>query len=273
MTQKIRHIIELLLRSHGTDVSKYNDSFLDKSLQKRITETNCSSAEEYYTFLKQNHKEGESFIDSMHNSYSEFFRNPLTYAVLQQIVLPAIVLKKANTKQGEIRIWSVACAAGQEAYSMAILLEELLNVRSEKFSYRIFATDHSELQINQAQMGKFSAYALNNLNLNRVNQWFTKHGDTYVVKPALKDNIDFSVFDLFNKWPSCPPASIFGGFDMIICANLLFYYKNEYQEIILNKAANSLVDDGYLITGETEREIWMNHHFHEIFPQSAIFQV
>ena len=261
-----------LLQSKGIDVSKYEVTFLNKSLQKRMTVTNCMTAEEYYTLLEQNEKEGTLFFDSLHNSYTEFFRNPLTFSVLERIILPSLQFKKKNAKNKEIRIWSAACAAGQEAYSLAMLLEELKNLKGEKNDYRIFATDQRESQVNEAQKGIYAAAALNNLNMKRVKQWFTNQGETYMLKPELKDQIDFSEFDLFSEHLSAPPASIFGDFDLIVCANLLFYYKPEHQKIIVEKVGACLAKNGYLVVGETERDIVLKCNFQETYPQSGIFQ-
>jgi len=267
-----KQIAGLLTQLHGIDVSKYEDSFLNKSLQKRITESHCNSAEEYCTLLEQSNTEGKTFIESLHINYSQFFRNPLIFAVLERIILPSMVMQKKKARRKEIRIWSAACAEGQEAYSLAMLLEELKDGQDEKIKYRIFATDRCDAQINRAAKGQYPATALDNINLKRAGQWFSKQGDIYTLKPQLRANIDFSVFDLFDEQLSSPPVSIFGDFDLVICANLLFYYKPEFREIIVKKTTNSLANNAYLITGEVEREILMNHNYHEVFPQSAIFQ-
>jgi chemotaxis methyl-accepting protein methylase len=304
------------MRLHGIDVSKYDESFLDKSIRKRIGETHCHSLEEYCSFVEQNKKEEKILLDSLSINYSEFCRNPLTFAVLERIVLPGMgrsreVLKCESSKvrkfgkfterrqlggiapreagredkdcqqvaggpirrgRKELRIWSAACAGGQEAYSLAILLEELKNGDSEKFNYRIFATDQDESRIGEARKGQYPVASMGGLTLKRVNQWFIRHGETYTAKPELKENIDFSVFDLFSENLSSPPGSIFGDFDLVICANLLFYYKNEYRKTILEKVSNALVAGGFLVVGEAERDILMNYGYREVFPQSGIFK-
>jgi len=251
----------------------YDEKFLLHSLQRRMLETHCISLEDYFKLLEKNYDEANHFINSLNINFSEFFRNPLTFAVLAKIILPALFQKKINSNRKEIRIWSAACAAGQEAYSLAILLEDCKNGDFEKFNYRIFATDISETLLNEASKGKYSTSSLNNITLKRLEKWFIKHGDSYSILPELKKNIDFSVFDLFNKQTNSPSASIFGDFDLVVCANLLFYYKPKYRKIILNKITNSLSDGAYLMTGEAEREILMNDNYYEIFPQSAIFQL
>ena len=153
-----------------------------------------------------------------------------------------------------------------------MLFEDLKNGDSQKFDYRIFATDHDKSQVNEARKGQYSEDALSCLNLKRVKQWFTRDGEIYSVKQELKKNIDFSVFDLFNEQFSAPPASIFGDFDLVVCANLLFYYNPGYRKKIVKKTGDCLARGGYLITGETERDILMKHGFSEVFSQSAIFQ-
>lgn len=286
-------IIEILMQSYGIDVSKYDESFLDKSIRKRITETHCTEIEEYSRLLERENKEVSILSDSLRVNYSEFFRNALTFAVLERIVLPELGISMgvrecgssrkptnshapspthSRTRKRELRIWSAACAAGQEAYSLAILLEELKSDYGNRFSYRIFATDQDESQVNAARNGQYSAAALNNLSLKRAGQWFTRKGETYTVNAELKKNMDFSVFDLFSENLSSPPGSIFGDFDLVFCANLLFYYKKEYRKIILEKTGKSLAAGGFLELGEVEREILLNYGYKEVFPQSAVFR-
>jgi chemotaxis protein methyltransferase CheR len=267
-----RHIAELITQSHGIDISKYDESFLDKSFQRRMDQTQSNDAGDYFNLLENSQNERNSFTDSLQVSYSEFFRNQLTFAVLEQIILPSIVLKKKKAIRKEIRIWSAACAGGQEVYSLAILLEELKIGEEEKIKMHIFATDQSEDRIKEAELGLYPANALNQMSLKRAQLWFTNKGGNWAVIPELKENIDFSVFDLLERQPASPPASIFGDFDLIVCANLLFYYKPEIRKRILDKISSSLAFGGYLVTGEAEREILMNNGYHEVFPQSAIFQ-
>ncbi len=272
MRYTFKEHIDLLFDRQGIDISMFDDSYLEKAFQRRIEGTRSGTPEAYFAILEQKIDERIILINSLNNNYSEFFRNPLTFSVLERIILPSVISKKKDTKQKEIRIWSAACAAGQETYSLAMLLEELKKDDANKNNFRIFATDQCESQVIEAQKGQYSAVAINNLNLKRVNQWFTRTGNTYSVKQELKNNIDFSVFDLFNELLSCPSASIFGDFDLVVCANLLFYYKPEYQKKILEKATDCLTNGGYLITGEAERDILTRNNFHEVYPYSAIFQ-
>ena len=272
MEETNRKIVGILMSLYGIDATKYDAYFLERSIQKRIIETHCASEAVYFNLLGNNKKEGEMFLGSLNINCTEFFRNPLSFAVIERIMLPSVVQKRGNAKQKEIRIWSAACAAGQEAYSLAMLMEERINEGNDKLNFRIFVTDEKESQVNAAEEGRYAAADLNNLNMKRVNQWFTHNGDTFTVKNDLKKHIDFSVVDLFSDQLSCPSSSIFGNFDLVICANILFYYKPEYQNKIIKKMSDSLAHGGYLVTGETERDRLLKQNYIEVFPQSAIFQ-
>lgn len=265
-------ISELLLERHGVDISKYDAGFLNKSIQKRKIETLCDSDNSYFDLVRQDKNESKHFISSLSVSYSEFFRNSLSFSVLEKIIIPSIMLDRVRIKRKEIRIWSAACAAGQETYSLAILLKEFSQAIGEKINFRIFATDQSESQIKEAKEGIYTESLLNNVTLKRHKNWFCKIGDNYKINENLKENIDFSVFDLLGDHHTSPPSSIFGEFDLVICANLLFYYQPAFRSKIMNKASHCLSSNGFILTSETEREILLSAGFQEVYPQSAIFR-
>ncbi|PHQ57257.1 MAG: hypothetical protein COC16_01535 [Lutibacter sp.] len=140
-------IVNKLKQLYDTDISKYDVSFLDRTIHNRAEITQCVSVEEYCSFLDKNKEEAFIFLNSLRNSYSKFFRNTFTFSVLENLIFPNLIHNNKYNKSKEIRIWSSACASGQEAYSLAIVLEELKNGNDKKFNYRIFATDLSESQI------------------------------------------------------------------------------------------------------------------------------
>ena len=280
MKEITKHITPFLLQTYDTDISRFDSAYLNKSIQKRLIDLNCNSTHSYAKLLEGNPEECRKFLDSLQNCYSEFFRNSLTFSVLERIVFPEIVLNNKNKKHNGIRLWSAACAKGQEAYSIAILLEELKKRNEEDFDYRLFASDLDENQVNEARNGQYRANELSNMNMKRVQRWFIKNpsvkrykDEIYSVIPALKENVYFSTFDLLDKNLTSPPASIFGDFDLVFCSNLLFYYSTEYQNIILEKVCNCIKKGGYLITGEAERGILIRNNFKEVYPQSAIFKM
>ncbi|MFZ4797676.1 MAG: CheR family methyltransferase [Bacteroidia bacterium] len=270
MDDEKQKIIGLIIKLNAIDLSMYDDVFFKQAIQKRIQANNSLNFSGYYELFEKNEEERFIFLNSLQVNYTEFFRNELTFSVLNKIILPKIISNINGNNYNEIRIWCAACANGQEAYSLAMLFEEYL--KNKHFNYRIFATDQSETFINTAKNGVYHLSQIGNLTTNQLNKWFDKKEEYYVVKNKLKTKIEFSVFDLFNKYNSCPPESIYGNFDIVICANLLYYYKPEFRHLILKKTTDSITKNGYLITSETERETLIDFKFKEVFPYSAIFQ-
>lgn len=266
-----RNRTELFMNKHGMDISMFDESFVNKTILQRIDLTGCYDITDYIRFVAENEKEAALFPGLFQVSYSEFFRNKLTFSVLESIVFPEMVFRKKNNNSKEIRIWSAACAGGHEPYSLAMILENL-NGQNEKIRYRIFGTDQDEKQVNIARLGLYNKESVGNVTRKQFEKWFVQSGNSYAVIPELKKYCEFSVFDLLSKQYSSPPESIYGDFDLVLCANILFYYKPAVQKIIIDKISDSLAEDGLLICGETEREILKAGKFKEVYPQSAIFK-
>ena len=261
----------LSIGMENLNVSGYEETFIHRSIEKRIQEISWVGTDSYWLELENNEVERNHFLKLLQVSYSEFFRNPLTFAVLEKVVLPELIQQAVRNKHNKLRICSMACASGQEVYSLAMLLEEYLENESNPIQYSIVASDQSKSEIEQSRKGFYSNSALGNVSLKRLDRWFTKKNEGYQIKDELREKIDFSVFNVVSDARGCPPDSIFGDFDLIICANLLFYYKQEFQDAILDKAGKALSKVGYLVTGEVERPILIRNSFKEIYPFAAIF--
>jgi len=272
MTIDLKEINEVFLRELSSDISVYDESFLIKSIERRMTETGCSSFRSYISYINENSHEAAQLIDSLSINFSEFFRNPVTFAFLEQTILPQIFEKKKKNNEKEVRIWSAACASGQEAYSLAILCDELIEYHKYKITCRIFATDYNKAVLVEAQKGIYRKETVSRVTLKRINDYFIRQGDNYLLKPEIKKYIDFSVYDLVNSTESCPPSSIYGNFDLVFCSNILFYYNPEIRSRIISIAGSCMEKNGFFITGETEREFLLSHNYSEYMQQSAIFQ-
>jgi chemotaxis protein methyltransferase CheR len=272
MTKIIDNIVRLMSEKYSADISVYDYSFLEKTVAGRANDLSYNTIADYFYFLETNSAESLILSDSLNNSYSEFFRNPLTFLLLEQFLLPKIFGGKEKNHYGEIRIWSAGCAAGQEPYSIAILSDNYKNNHSPDVPIRIFATDRSEKELQTARKGIYHFKAVQNSRLEFVNKYFSNSGEFYSVFESIKRIIDFSFFDMLCNDALSPPSSIYGGFDIVMCSNLLFYYKSEQQKIILSKLEASLVKGGILITGEAETEIIRSYRgFKQYSEQSTIF--
>lgn len=272
MSKDTEKCIHFLKKKYALDFTMYENSFLEKGIGARMAATACKTMDDYLLLIDSQPNEYPELFNQLTNSYSKFFRNPLTFAYLEQLILPELIGQKIKNNEKEIRIWSAACASGQEAYSVAILCDELIKMAKTTITFRIFATDINQCELVNAQNGVYTTASLGNVSLKRIQTYFINHGETYTIDPRLRDSIDFSIFDLFDQYGRCPPVSVYGNFDLIFCSNLLFYYQPEYRRQILNKTLHCLASDGFLITGETERDIVRENNYREVFVNSGIFQ-
>lgn len=272
MRKALENIVCLMFEKYGIDISFYDESFLEKTVRGRMGLTAINSENDYCGLLIRDSTEGLQFHASLSNFHSEFFRNTLTFAVLEQLVLPRIFNERSNNHTREIRIWSAGCAAGQEPYSLAMLTDNLKNNILSSVTCFIFATDRSFEQLEIARQGIFDFKTVQNTRLNYVTNYFTNSGDSYSINDCIKKQVDFSYYDLLDDQTSSPSMSIYGDFDLIMCSNLLFYYRPEIQKSILSKFTRSLRPGGFMVTGEAETAIVKSFSpFRQFTPKAPIF--
>lgn len=248
------------------DVTEFEPHFLKGVLTERMSVNEILSLYDYCLLLQKSKKEVHALESSLLVSYSEFFRNPMVANFIYQHLLPHLFSRKNK----EVRIWSAACSAGQESYSLAILINDFIKISQRKVDFRIFATDIDVKQVANAGKGIYNQSSLNNVTTKQMKDWFIARDQYYEVKPELKKNISFSAFDLLSEIHLCPPESIFGDFDIIFCSNVLFYYSAEARIGILNKLHKVLNSNGFLITSETETDV-VSDNFRKLYPFLPVF--
>jgi chemotaxis methyl-accepting protein methylase len=221
--------------------------------------------------MLENPDEVSTLLESMNITYTEFFRNPLTFAHLEQWILPSLLEEKSENN--ELRIWSAGCSAGQEAYSIAMLIENIHACRARECRYRIIATDISESALVQARKAEYNERDIQKIRIKDLNEFFIRSGESYTICDRLKQHVGFHTYDLLDHRSSYPQESIFGNFDLVVCSNLLFYYKPEYQQVIVNKLMNSMDKQGFLLAGEAERQIFKKFKgLYQVAPPSPIYK-
>ncbi|MEI8006688.1 MAG: CheR family methyltransferase [Bacteroidota bacterium] len=257
-------------RVHGLDISAYDHSFLIKSIEKISAAALATRPGEYTGLITADRKNAIALLESLNICYSEFFRNSMTFALLEQMILPGIIEEKYEGS--EIRIWSAACAAGQEPYSIAMLLDDLIRRKEKKSRFRIIGTDVSEKELERARKGMYNLSDIQNVSTGLLRKYFSQKGDNYIISAKMKGHVDFSFHDLTDPDYTSPASSIFGDFNLVCCSNLLFYYNPEIRQQILDRLYLSLSPGGYLLTGEAERDIIAKHKFRAVHPSTCIFQ-
>lgn len=132
LTAELKKILDYILKHRNIDFSGYREAMLERRTQKRLYATNCKDYKEYFIFLSTHPQELDSLIDVYTINVSSFYRNPLSFEILRKEIFPAMIEQKIEESNPNIRVWSAGCAKGEEPYSIAIVLQELLKRKEKK---------------------------------------------------------------------------------------------------------------------------------------------
>lgn len=241
-----------------------------KSFSRAAVSAGFQTPIPYIEFVSENAQKAHACFQSLYITYTQFFRDPLLFAYLEQKTIPGLI-RNAQDK-GEIRIWSAGCATGQEAYSLAMLLDEQSKSIGKQIDFRVFATDVSSEALYYAENGVYTSFEMQNVKLKYMQTYFSESNGKYAISHAIKDRVSFSNYDLLDTTSVSPPDCIFGDFDLVCCNNILMYYKSEYRKFILRKIDRSLSADGVLTVSEPERPfIKTNTGFQPVSTSVAMF--
>jgi len=251
MNKETQSVVNFTLNHYNIDLSVFESSYLKKIIRNNMTIHMFESVNDYIKLLKNDPEFFAQLMNSFYNSHSKFFRYEQNLNVLYHHVLPRI-LKKMKSSD-ELRIWSLGCSKGQEPYSLAIMLEEYMKQLDFNFQYRIFGSDILSANLDFARNGVYSEKEIGNLTLDQVKNYFDKSDDDYRISSSIKNNVSFSQFNILSE-SKYPSESIYGGFDIIFCSNLLIYYNKDIQNDIIEKLQDLMKSSSYLVTSYSERE-------------------
>lgn len=228
----------------GLDFTSYKRPTILRRLQRRMVATSTHSIATYMRYLQQHPDEYPRLISSFLIKVTEFFRDQDLFTTLREQILPELITA-ARQHGDELRIWSAGCATGEEAYSLGILVAELLGSELDQFVVRIFATDLDTDAITFARRGVFPASALAGMPPTLVERYFLKVDDDYEIQKRIRSLVIFGLHDLGQRAP-------FPRIDLVLCRNVLIYFTQELQKRVLQLFAYSLRDGGYLALGKAE---------------------
>jgi chemotaxis protein methyltransferase CheR len=229
----------------GFNCEHYKEAHFRRRVNVRVRATNCESYGAYLKLVKKDPKEDEFLVDTLTVNVSEFFRNPETFRIIEKEVVPSIVKYKSGSLTQSIRIWSAGCAAGEEAYSLAILLHRTLKTDFNKYRIKIIGTDIDAQSLEKAIKGVYNENSLKNLDPGIKERYFLKQGDRYQVIDELKNITQFKRHDLIS-------GPRIDRFDLIVCRNVMIYFKKEIQEQLQLNFYKALEKGGFLMIGKSE---------------------
>ena len=236
-------IIDLLRKSTGVNFQHYKINTIRRRIIRRMLLHKVETLEDYVNYLKQHPKEIPVLYQDLLINVTSFFRDPDALAYLKETLLPKIIKSKPSSEA--IRLWVPACSTGEEAYSLAIILTEILNDMALNVPIQIFATDLSEQAIAKVRVGLYSKNDLVDVSPKRIQRFFTKMDSSFRINKTIRDLCVFATHNVFSD----PP---FSRLDLISCCNLMIYMDTVLQKKIIATFHYALNNDGYLVLGKSE---------------------
>jgi two-component system, chemotaxis family, CheB/CheR fusion protein len=236
----------ILLRDKtGHDFSQYKENTLVRRVERRMALHQIDEPEQYLRYARENSAEAKALFRDLLIGVTTFFRDPEAFEVLQTQVIPRLFAGKPPG--GALRIWVCACSTGEEAYSIAMVLQEHLASLEQTYSVQIFATDIDPEAIEHARAGVFPASVITDVGPQRLARFFTQDSasSAYRINKSVREMVVFSEQDVIKD----PP---FSKLDFISCRNLLIYLNANLQRKLLSLFHYALNADGTLFLGTSE---------------------
>lgn len=262
--QEFETIAALLLRERQFDLDQYKDRCIRRRIARRLRACEATDIAAYLEQLQSDPKELDCLIETLSIHVSQFFRNPGTYQVLEQVILPDLCRRARLEGRRELVLWSAGCAAGEEPFSLALLADDLDAV---ELNIRVLATDISEQVLDAARGGVFPAARLKEVPPEVLDRYFIAQDDGhYRLIDRIRNRVRFMHHNIMteNDYPTA---------DLILCRNVLIYFTREEQERILARFSAALAEHGALVLGRSETLIGdVRKHFQPEFPLERIYR-
>jgi len=235
----------LVLAAGGIDLHLYKARCVLRRITVRQRACGAPNLRAYLKLVSQNPIERGRLVTSLTIHVSQFFRNPSTFRVIQQEVLPSILAKKRSGGGHALRLWSVGCACGEEPYSLAILLLEVGARAVREYSTAVYATDIEPASLQQAKEARYSLTSLAQVPGRWRRRYFIPDGDRYQLTPDVRRLVFFKGHNILTPLP-------FGRIDLVVCRNVLIYMTEALQERVLLTLYDALNPGGFLVLGKVE---------------------
>ncbi len=241
----LKKIFVLLRAQTGHDFSQYKPSTINRRIERRMAVHQIDAIDSYVRFLQQTLPEVEALFRDLLIGVTSFFRDPEAFQVLEEQIIPKLFDDKPAGSV--VRIWSTGCSSGEEAYSIAILLQERMQALKQSYTVQLFATDIDNRAIATARAGLYPASIAADLSPERLARFFTAESDgsAYRIHKGIRDMLVFSEQDVIKD----PP---FSKLDLISCRNLLIYMGAELQKKLIPLFHYALKPGGMLFLGTSE---------------------
>ncbi|MBA4364189.1 MAG: chemotaxis protein, partial [Pseudomonas sp.] len=268
LAEQLLHDILIQLRTGtGHDFKHYKRATVLRRIERRMQVTAQPDLGAYFRFLQNNPEETKALLGDMLIGVTNFFRDREAFEALERNVLPQLVSAavSAQPEKEEIRVWSAGCSTGEEAYSLAMLLNDQLQLDASKASLQLFATDIDERAISIGRAGLYPQAIVTDVPPTRLRHYFVKEDDHYRIRKEIREKVLFAKHSLLSD----PP---FSQIDLIVCRNLLIYLDREVQREILQMFHFALRPGGFLFLGSSESADACHELFAPVDKRNRIFR-
>ena len=241
----LKKIFLLLRERTGHDFSQYKQSTVTRRIERRMAVHQIEVLADYVHYIQDMPAEADALFGDLLIGVTSFFRDADAFAALQEHAIAHLFEDKPPG--ATIRIWTVGCSTGEEAYSIAILLQEHIQTLKKNFKMQFFATDVDRRAIDVARMGVYPANIAADVSAERLVRFFVEDptDGTYRVQKSLRDMLVFSEHDVIRD----PP---FSRIDLISCRNVMIYMDSELQQKLIPLFHYALNPSGILFLGTSE---------------------
>ena len=240
---ELRPIAMLLRARTGNDFSQYKQSTILRRIERRMAVHALTEMSEYTRYLRDNPAEVQILFKEMLINVTSFFRDKEAFKAITDLVLPQLF--EGKPENYVFRIWVPGCASGEEAYSLAILFREHMELNKQEFKLQIYATDIDDDAIATARAGIYPANIAIDVSPERLQRFFIKDENGFRIKKYIREMVIFAIQNVIKD----PP---FTRMDLISCRNLLIYLESETQNRVLPMFHYALRPDGVLFLSSSE---------------------
>ena len=250
-SSELKLIAQYIYDISGIFLDESKSYLFETRLSSIAEELGCTSYQDLYNKAKRDLKKDieRRIVDAISTNETLFFRDKGPFELLQHKILPEIIDKRTTGSlnlKTNLKIWSAASSTGQELYSIAIVIKELIPDLS-RYSIKLLGTDISDTAVSQASYGKYNKFEIERgLPQKQLQRYFTLFGDSWKIKDEIRAMVNFKKLNLML------PFSALGKFDIIFCRNVAIYFTLPDRKNLFNRITDSLTDDGFLIIGSTE---------------------
>lgn len=236
--------IYILLRTRiGHDFSLYKKNTILRRIERRMHLHQIDEVKEYIAFLQKSEVELDILFKELLIGVTSFFRDAKAFETLREKILPELF--KGKPDGSTLRVWVAGCSTGEEVYSVAILLQEVMEEQGRSVNLQIFGTDIDEDAVNAARAGIYPAGIAGDVSEERLKRWFIKEDNYYRIKKSIREMVVFALQSIVKD----PP---FTKLDLLCCRNLLIYLGPELQKRLISIFHYSLKPAGILFLGSSE---------------------